>query len=431
MTMENVIYSLFVLLLSFGSTYAVSMFMLCRLHEKRRCFAVKSIVYLVLLLGLSVLSGMAYFVSKFPNLQQLETFAHALENQWKIPVLLVEVVTIVVCNYLLYVMTWKELLFFSTSAYLIQHVPVTIYSTMIAGGIAKNVYLFFAIYVVVYLLAYFVVIKRIRKKEVSISGANLVVSSLLAALVILAFEFASKFNMGVAAGLYQILSCLLMIMVAFGFFRESNIEKEKVQLQYYLQGEQKHYEDLCESMKLVNIKCHDLKYALTEDTSDKTYKQEATAVVEMYDNLDLTDCEPLNVVIADKNLLCEKYGIKLYCIADGKALRFMQPQDIFIMFGNALDNAIEYLRQVDDVGKRLIYLRVNTVNEMSVVNIENYYDGELRFDENNEIETSKSDKANHGWGLKSIRYIVEKYNGTVSVNVDNNAFVVTAIFPAN
>lgn len=223
-----------------------------------------------------------------------------------------------------------------------------------------------------------------------------------------------------------------MIMVAFGFFRESNIEKEKEQLQYYLQGEQRHYEDLCESMKLVNIKCHDLKYALISDeASDKTYQKETFAVVEMYDNLDLTDCEPLNVVIADKNLLCEKYGIKLYCIADGKALRFMQPQDIFTMFGNALDNAIEYLRQVDDVGKRLIYLRVTTVNEMSVVSVENYYDGKLCVDENNEIVTTKSDKANHGWGLKSIKYIVEKYSGTVSVNADNNAFVVTAIFPAD
>ena len=38
------------------------------------------------------------------------------------------------------------------------------------------------------------------------------------------------------------------------------------------------------------------------------------------------------------------------------------------------------------------------------------------------METSKKDKINHGFGMKSISGIVQKYNGRIENSSDNNIF---------
>lgn len=43
------------------------------------------------------------------------------------------------------------------------------------------------------------------------------------------------------------------------------------------------------------------------------------------------------------------------------------------------------------------------------------------------IVTSKADKENHGYGLRSVKEAVEKYDGTIDIIPDNNIFTVTAV----
>jgi len=45
---------------------------------------------------------------------------------------------------------------------------------------------------------------------------------------------------------------------------------------------------------------------------------------------------------------------------------------------------------------------------------ENYFEGELK-ESADGFETTKKDKAHHGFGLKSIRMITENYHGNMSV----------------
>ena len=45
--------------------------------------------------------------------------------------------------------------------------------------------------------------------------------------------------------------------------------------------------------------------------------------------------------------------------------------------------------------------------------------------ENKSIVTTKEDKANHGFGLTSVGEVVEKYNGTVKIETDENVFTIT------
>ena len=44
-------------------------------------------------------------------------------------------------------------------------------------------------------------------------------------------------------------------------------------------------------------------------------------------------------------------------------------------------------------------------------------------------DTTKEDKKNHGYGLKSIRYTIEKYRGTMTLHTENNWFVMRILIP--
>lgn len=49
----------------------------------------------------------------------------------------------------------------------------------------------------------------------------------------------------------------------------------------------------------------------------------------------------MDIILSEKNLLCEKYQIKFSYMIDGEKLTGIKSGDIAAIFGNALDNAIE------------------------------------------------------------------------------------------
>ena len=53
----------------------------------------------------------------------------------------------------------------------------------------------------------------------------------------------------------------------------------------------------------------------------------------------------------------------------------------------------------------------------------------LRNDDNGLPLTSKGDTDNHGFGLRSMRKIAEKYQGTLSVKLEDKAFLLYVMLP--
>ena len=117
------------------------------------------------------------------------------------------------------------------------------------------------------------------------------------------------------------------------------------------------------------------------------------------------------------------------CIADGAALDFMSAADIYAFFGNALDNAIEATRQLGSPERRSISLVVRSVAGVVSIHVENPFDGALLRDENGAIATSKGDRANHGFGLLSMRRTIERYGGTLATLAQDGVFHVNAMLP--
>ena len=93
--------------------------------------------------------------------------------------------------------------------------------------------------------------------------------------------------------------------------------------------------------------------------------------------------------------------------ADGVA-----PDDIYTIFPNALDNAIEACRQVE--GEREIVVDAKTVGDEVFVTVSNPIAGDLDL-KDGELKTTKADKKLHGYGLKNIKKAAANYG---SDNVD-------------
>ena len=49
----------------------------------------------------------------------------------------------------------------------------------------------------------------------------------------------------------------------------------------------------------------------------------------------------------------------------------------------------------------------------------------------NSVTSLYKDKKNHGFGMKSMKAFVEKYQGQINVDIDSNEFVLTILIPLN
>lgn len=114
-------------------------------------------------------------------------------------------------------------------------------------------------------------------------------------------------------------------------------------------------------------------------------------------------------------------------MVDGEKLSFMPVGDICALFGNAVENAIEAVSKLERRSERFISFQARESRGMLVITIENCYAGDLELDDGLP-KTTKDATDYHGYGLKSIRRVAEKYGGQVTVLADE-MFHLTILIP--
>ena len=163
---------------------------------------------------------------------------------------------------------------------------------------------------------------------------------------------------------------------------------------------------------------------LENNEIDKLKKRivEANHELEQMDE-DMYSCNPiLNSILRVKISLAKKEkivcSIEMMIPADFN----MEYGDMDILYGNLLDNAIEACNYVEP-DERFIRMKSKIMNGNLIISVIN----SKQEKRNVALVTTKPDKENHGRGVKSIRKVVDKYDGTIEFEDKGETFEVTGI----
>ena len=89
---------------------------------------------------------------------------------------------------------------------------------------------------------------------------------------------------------------------------------------------------------------------------------------------------------------------------------------------------IECVKHFKEQEKRQIDVLIHRQHQFLIVQIMNPVERELEFEDNLPV-TTKHDKAYHGYGLRSIKNSVKKYNGVFQVKIKDGCFCLKILFP--
>lgn len=340
-----------------------------------------------------------------------------------------------------------ERIYALTISYLCQHVAFCLCSTVFGDSPdqIRNTWALLAgtwvIHVLVLATVYYLVIRKLPEQgHVKVTMRSACATFAMVLLIALGLNYMYKtnehgsdltYNIGLA---YDLGCCVFLLWIQLEQRRAAEFwARFETERRLRLQA-QEQYERSHTNVALINQKCHDLKHQLTalRLEKDPVLKeqglQEMEQAVLIYDAVARTGNEVLDTVLTEKSLVCEQDHISWTCLADGTLLNFMSAVDLYTLFGNALDNAIESSRKISDTQKRVVSVIVQKSRGMALIQIENYYEHSVAYKDGLPV-TTKSDPDQHGYGLKSIASIAQRYGGLLTINTEDGIFLLSILLP--
>lgn len=230
--------------------------------------------------------------------------------------------------------------------------------------------------------------------------------------------------------LLMFLSILYLTMRILSYIQESNrmamaIERStlladtyKKEIQHY-RNEQVFYHDLKNQLLVIESYIRNKKYDKAEEYLGKI------GIAEMDTPEQRTGIEVLDILLDYKKKEAEKQRIRVDIMTESIRLKLAE-HEIVALFGNLFDNAVEACNQVrDDI--RWIRIVIRGIQDMTFIKISNSCTGKPILESGRFVST-KRDKRMHGFGMDNMKLIVEKYDGTIEVDYDEESFSVMISF---
>lgn len=350
-------------------------------------------------------------------------------------------------------------LFYGITAYTVQHLSYEVYSIFdillptapdadlygnnlvdfsdFSSGAIVMLLIYINVYILICGISYFALRKYLRKDmTIKINSMMLFYSALILLVDIILNAFVVYIEEPVVVyqviiGVYNLLCCILVLYIQVNVVRQKDTEKKMANMSAVISQLHKQYVLKKESIDLINSKCHDLKYQMArfaEGKADLEDFRKVEQAIDIYDKSLKTGNEVLDVVLTDKGLLCREKKITFVCMADCSRFSFMHEGELYALFGNLLDNAIEATSEIEDPERRCIGLNIHPIGDIMSVSIENYFNGQVEFTDGLP-KTSKGDSNYHGFGLLSVSMIVKQYGGELSVTAEGGIFRVAIFLP--
>ncbi len=130
----------------------------------------------------------------------------------------------------------------------------------------------------------------------------------------------------------------------------------------------------------------------------------------------------LSYIINSKLSMAKEQGIEIKAEIENLSFSYMDSVDFSALLNNMLDNAIS--GALNSEGKKL---EVDIASEkgFDVITVKNSIDGSV-LKNNPELATSKEEPG-HGYGMKQMKAVTEKYEGNIDIYEKDGMFVVSVM----
>ena len=168
-------------------------------------------------------------------------------------------------------------------------------------------------------------------------------------------------------------------------------------------------------------------YASMEDLdSIKRYLDELDTDLSTVDTVIKTGNRMTDAILNSKLTLAEENGLEIKCDAKLPELIPINQVDLCILLGNLIDNAIEACEKIEEKQRKFLRIYLCVMKSQLYISISNATNEVVR-KLDKEYITNK--RGNHGYGLRRINLIVEKYKGFINRQNEPGVFVTEVMLP--
>lgn len=245
-----------------------------------------------------------------------------------------------------------------------------------------------------------------------------------------------------------VLSGLFLLMINLLVFGMNQYNQQKntefTEMQVLLQKEydsSEYYKMLLQQSENQSILIHDIKKHLQsiqllneKKECDKigVYIQQLLKSSDFKESSKLCDHELMNAILSRYKRQCSDKKIEFLTDIRKGTMDFISDSDLTALFCNLLDNAMEAAAGIPDS-----YVEINTSiqrpSSLVIISVINSCRSNPFLADSHTLINGKTDKKGHGFGIKSIRKTIEKYQGNMQMyyNDDTLTFhtIITSKFP--
>lgn len=237
-------------------------------------------------------------------------------------------------------------------------------------------------------------------------------------------------------GGFSLLTAVVVVMLFMVLVMKNQImQKEKRFLELHVQMTEQSYLIQHQNLEVNHQLVHDMKHhllflrKLVEEKDIEQIEDYLDEIEKEYvetDEVTWTGNRFLDFILNQKKKKAEDNGIQMSIKAEIVPKWNLTENEMSVMFGNLLDNAIEACEKVNK-GNKWICLSVKKRAGIILIEIGNSC-GIFPDVQQDRIISSKQNRQLHGYGLKSVKRIVERQKGCIEWRVLQHEFYINISF---
>lgn len=281
------------------------------------------------------------------------------------------------------------------------------------------------------------ILNLISKKVKVVTFLSLIASAFLLTIISESSNFTNIYKWNI---IFKITISIFIIVVGIAFpilninsYTKNYYKRQSDNLENQFQVQAEYYSSLAKSNFELRQFRHDynnMKIGISELIKEGK-NEDALDMLNYCDNqlyLALSICKfdsgnnIADALLCDKQRKANKSNSTI--IFNGAITNKINPTDLCVILGNALDNAIEACENINYPEIKVIKINCNCNGGFMYLNISNPVHKNISIHKNF-IPTSKKNKSSHGFGLTSIKRAISKYDGNLSLTCNNKEFTIS------